>query len=69
MVNAFSHHKMRDPWLTAWIRNIWYFIASYNIDLEVKYIQGKLNLYADVLSRWDVFHNQDSMVVKFLKSC
>ena len=69
VVNAFSHHKMRDPWLTACVLNIWYFTSSYNIDLEVKHIQGKLNLYADVLLRWDVFHNQDSTVVKFLKSC
>ena len=69
MVNAFSHHKMRNPWLTACIRNTWYFTASYNIDLEVKHILGKLNLHADVLSCWDVFHNQDSTVVKFLKSC
>ena len=44
VVNAFSHHKMRDPWLTACVPNIWYFTSSYNIDLEVKHIQCMLNL-------------------------
>ena len=69
VVSAFSHHKMRDPWLTACVRNIWYFTASYNIDLEDKHLQGKLIFFTDMLSCWDAFQNQDSIVVKFLKSC
>ena len=55
--------------VSACVRNICYFTASYNIDLEVKPIQGELNLYAGVLSSWNLHKKQDSVTINFLKSC
>ena len=40
VVTAFVFYKIGDPWLMASVRNIWYFTALYNVQLEVKHIAG-----------------------------
>ena len=38
VVNAFQNNRIRDPWLMACTRTLWYCTAAYNIDITVKHI-------------------------------
>ena len=69
VVNAFTFHKIRDPWLMTYVRNVWYFTALYNVQLEVKHIEGIKNIYADILSRWQSYSHSNNVTVQYLKSC
>ena len=42
--------KTKDPYLAACLRNLWLVTATYDIDLEVKHIQGIHNNWADFLN-------------------
>ena len=41
----------RSPFLTACLREIYYFLASFNIELKAEYISSKDNYLADLCSR------------------
>ena len=69
VVNAFTFPKIRDPWLMACVRNVWYFTALYNVQLEVKHIAGIKNIYADILSRWHTYSHMNNITVQYLQSC
>ena len=69
VVEAFASYKIRDPFLAACIGTIWWYAAIYNIKLEIKHINGKSNVYADILSRWPAFQFANTSPVCFLKSC
>ena len=43
--------KTRDNMLALCLRNIWLITASYDIDLQIDHIQGRVNKIADLLSR------------------
>ena len=44
--------KMRDPFLAACARNVWYVTAVNDIDARFSHIRGIDNTVADILSRW-----------------
>ena len=69
VVNAFQNNRIRDPWLMACTRTLWYYTAAYNIDIHVKHIYGIHNVYADTLSRWGIYEPQNGPVVQHLKKC
>ena len=69
VVNAFQNNRIRDPWLMACTRTLWYYTAAYNIDITVKHIYGVQNVYADTLSRWGIYEHQVRPVVRYLKKC
>ena len=51
VVNAFTSHKINDPFLSDCARSTWLICAIYNINIKIKHIAGTSNLYADILSR------------------
>ena len=51
VVQVASSGRTKDPFLGACIRNIWLITATYDIELEIKHIQGSKNILADALSR------------------
>ena len=69
VVNIFTNFKIRDSILMACVRNVWLLSAVYNIDLKVKHIKGVSNVYADILSRWSHYNNQNTLPVRILKTC
>ena len=44
--------RTRDPYLSVCARNIWYCLATHDIDARYVHIQGTKNRVADLLSRW-----------------
>ena len=61
--------RSKDEYLGVCARNIWLLLAKYNINLEVRHIEGTLNVNADILSRWFHFSSKDSVNVNALKQC
>ena len=51
VVQVVNSGKIRDKFLNACIRHIWFITAIYDIDLRPTHIQGHKNLIADSLSR------------------
>ena len=43
----------RDMVLATYVRNMWLLTAKYDIELVVQHVEGKNNVIADVLSRWN----------------
>ena len=52
VVQVLNSGKTRDLTLAAIARNIQFQVATMNINLKVTHIPGKLNVIADLLSRW-----------------
>ena len=69
VVNAFTSHKINDPFLLDCARSMWLICAIYNINMKIKHIAGTSNLYADILSRWDHYKYLQNDHVTFLNSC
>ena len=69
VVEVFSNHKIKDPFLMACVRTAWLICASHNVKLQVKHIRGAVNVYADILSRWEFYQYFQSTDVQYLKSC
>ena len=67
VVEVFSNHKIKDPFLMACVRTAWLICANNNIILQVKHVRG--NVYADILSRWENYQYFQSTEVQYLKSC
>ena len=53
VVAALTSYKIKDSFLLCCARNIWFELATANIQLNIKHIRGANNKYADILSRWD----------------
>ena len=68
-VNVYTNHKIQDPFLMARVRSVWLICAVNNIKLQVKYIKGENNVYADILSRWQAYCHSNSPDVAILKQC
>ena len=69
VVNAFTHHKIRDVFLMACVRTVWLICAENNIKIQVKHIRGIQNTYADILSRWSCYKSKKLIHVEYLKTC
>ena len=52
VVQVLNSGKTRDLTLAAIARNIQFQVATMNINLKVTHIPGKVNVIADLLSRW-----------------
>ena len=52
VVEVLKSGRMKDPYLSACARNIWYCAATHGIDAWYVHIQGKENRVADLLSRF-----------------
>ena len=52
----------RDLTLAAYIRNIWMYTASLDVELIVTHIPGKCNQISDLLSRWDKITNPNCLL-------
>ena len=51
VVQVIQSGKSRDGFLSICLRNIWLFMAAFDIDLHITHIQGRKNVIADTLSR------------------
>ena len=59
-VSLLNYGISRSPFLTACLREIQYYLASFNIELRAEYIPSKNNVLADLCSRAfssDVFYD------------
>ena len=68
VVQVLNSGKTRDLTLAAIARNIQFQIAKMNIDLKVSHIPGKVNIIADLLSRWNSRSNAHTMLHELLPS-
>ena len=50
VVNIYTYHKIQNPFLMACV-SVWLICVVNNIKLQVNYIKGQINIYADILSR------------------
>ena len=51
-VNIYNKGYTRDSILAKYARNIWLLTAKFDISLKVIHVPGKINIIADLLSRW-----------------
>ena len=52
VVSSLNSGRGRDHVLLAIARNVWLVAAQFDIDIAFTHIPGKLNVTADLLSRW-----------------
>ena len=69
VVNAFTSHKINDPFLSDCARSVWLICAIFNINMKIKHIAGTSNLYADIVSRWSHYRYLQNNHVTFLNNC
>ena len=69
VVHILNTGASRDVFLSACARTLWLIKAKYNIKVSVEFIAGVHNKYADILSRWDHFQNNNNYIVQHLKEC
>ena len=68
VVSTLNTGKALDIFLLTVARNVWMLTAIYDIELQVFHIPGKINVNADILSRW--FNNIDRyLAAKQFSSC
>lgn len=68
VVSTLNSGKALDNFLLTVARNVWMLTAIYDIELQVVHIPGKINVKADILSRW--FNNIDRyLAAKQFSSC
>ena len=53
----------------AVVWSVWMYTAVFNINLKVKYIRGKENQYAGILSCWKVYEYSNDQRVALLRNC
>ena len=51
VVQVIQSGRSQDGFLSVCLRNIWLFMAAFDIDLHITHIQGRNNIIADALSR------------------
>ena len=69
VVHACQSQKIKDHWLMACCCTLWYIAAKYNIKFHFQHIYGIDNVYADILSRWNIYINSNTSLVQNLKKC
>ena len=67
VVQACQSHRIRDNWLMACCRTLWFISAVHNIEISVKHIYGNENLKADILSHWYIYKDSNAIEARFLK--
>ena len=67
VVQVVGSSKTKDPLLAACILNIWLIAASFDIQIDIKYIPGKKNAIADLLSRLHSTSKVDLQLLSILQ--
>ena len=52
VVTVLNYGKTKDPLLATISRNIFMVCSKFDIALQIRHIEGKRNVIADLLSRW-----------------
>ena len=68
VVQVLNSGKTKDLTLAAIARNIQFQIATMNVDLKVTHIPRKVNVVADLLSRWNTRTNPNATLSQLLPS-
>ena len=68
VVQICSNGYTRDMTLATYVRNLWLLTAKYDIELVVTHIEGKNNVFADMLSRWSGSDNNHSALKQYVKN-
>ena len=66
VVYVLNSGRTRDLTLAAIARNIQLQVATWDINLQVTHIAGKLNQTADLLSRWSITENSQVKLTNLL---
>ena len=66
VVHACQSQRIKDNWLMAYCRTLWYIFAKY-IKFNVQHIYGVDNVKADILSRWHIYKYSNLQEVKNLE--
>ena len=53
----------------ACVPNLWLYAVIYNIEVKVKHMKDKFNVYAKILSIWHNYQNISILPVRSLKAC
>ena len=53
-VHAINHGRVKDKYLLACLRELWFFAAKFHFDLKAIHIPGVENRIPDYLSRWQL---------------
>ena len=69
VVAALTTLRIRDSFLMTIARNIWLLSAQFDIELQFQYVNTKLNVYADILSRWFTPAIFKLDYVEYLREC
>ena len=69
VVNAFTSHKINDPFHSDCARSVWLICAIYNINMTIKHIAGDNNIHADILPRRSHYKYLQNDEVTFLNNC
>ena len=64
VVHAYQSQRIKDHWLMACCRTLWYVSARYNIKFQIQHIYGVDNVNADILSRWAIYKYSKKLQVK-----
>ena len=57
VVSVLNSGRSRDSVMAEYARNIFMWVSTFNIDIKVVHVPGKLNEVADLLSRWFITKN------------
>ena len=67
VVNITRSGYTRDTHLASYIRNIWLFTATHDIQLSIVHISGKDNKVIDLLSRWNSCQQNHQQLGKLIE--
>ena len=69
LVHTCQSQRIKDNWLMACCRTLWYISAKHNTEFQVQHIYGVDNVKADILSRWHIYKHSKQQEVKYLQQC
>ena len=69
VVHACQSQRIKDNWLMACCRTLWYISAKHNIEFQVQHIYVTDNVKADILYRWYIYKHSKLQEVKYLQQC
>jgi hypothetical protein len=67
-VSVLTSGRGIDPTLHSIARNLWLFEAACDADITFSHVRGKLNVVADLLSRWGTRKNPTAELFKLLNA-
>jgi hypothetical protein len=67
-VNVLTFGRGTDPLLHTIARNLWLYEAACDSDISFSHVRGKLNIIADLLSRWSTRKNPTAELFSLLNN-